>query len=91
VNYNPDAKSFNSSFVPLTFVSAGSNSDYFKGYLDDIRLYNRELSYAEIGSLYHMTNGACPEPNSFNAFNIQSNQVDLSWTLVVQKPYGMLR
>ncbi|MEI8201665.1 MAG: LamG-like jellyroll fold domain-containing protein [Bacteroidota bacterium] len=48
--------------TPLTKLKIGSESendymndeDYFKGVLDDIRIYNRILNYTEIDSLYHL-------------------------------------
>lgn len=37
---------------PLTFGYAGYGSEYFKGAIDDIRIYNRELGQAEVTALF---------------------------------------
>ena len=46
--YNPDVKG-----VPLVIgKSSGLGHDYFKGMIDDVRIYNRALSDAEVQSLF---------------------------------------
>jgi len=46
---------------PLTFGYASYGSEYFKGAIDDIRIYSRELSQAEVTALY--TEGNCSTYN----------------------------
>jgi hypothetical protein len=39
----------------LFLGTSGDNSSYFGGFLDDVRIYNRELSSSEVAALYSQT------------------------------------
>lgn len=52
---------------PLTFGYAGYGAEYFKGSIDDIRIYSRELSQAEIIALY--AEGGCSTYNGIYGVN----------------------
>jgi hypothetical protein len=41
------------SFTGLRIGSRGDNYAYFNGLIDDVRIYNRALSPAEIQALYN--------------------------------------
>jgi|GEM_PF-1111256 len=57
---HPDGSGNVSSSIPINSLtlnigtSHGSNSEFFKGVLDDIRIYNRALSEAEIKQVYQL-------------------------------------
>ncbi len=48
-----DSRAIPDPNAPLRIGNAEGNTRYFKGNLDDIRIYNRALTAAEIGVLYH--------------------------------------
>ena len=63
----------NNLFVGKCSVG-GSSTKYFSGYLDDIRLYNRALSYDEIKEIYNNGGGSytsiSPYQKALALFNI---------------------
>lgn len=52
VNSNSGAQSYTSSGVTFHIGSAGAGGNNFKGLVDDVRIYSRALSAAEIRLLY---------------------------------------
>ncbi|HVZ75730.1 MAG TPA: LamG-like jellyroll fold domain-containing protein [Candidatus Paceibacterota bacterium] len=66
---------------PVAFVG-GNSGDWFSGYLDDIRVYNRALSASEVSQLYRLgqTNIAHSPGPTTNAGNINSGLVGY-WTM----------
>jgi hypothetical protein len=52
VNSQPNTGSLQTSTLPLLFGKIGGNSGYFDGELDDIGIWNRALTSAEITALY---------------------------------------
>ena len=59
---------------------------YFSGELDDIRIYNRVLDAAEIGSLYHEGGWTLPLPVELTSFTAaaNSNTADLKWNTATE-------
>jgi hypothetical protein len=49
--------SFGQVSNPLTFGYAGYNSEYYKGVIDDIRMYNKVLTVSEVEALFNEENG----------------------------------
>jgi hypothetical protein len=65
---------------PLTFGYAGYGSEFFKGAIDEIRIYSRELSSSEVTALYQ--EGACTLPDvtvTNNNPEFAANQTDASY------------
>ncbi len=63
INGVPDTSSFVGGSVPTSnadslFIGNGSNSTPFKGYLDEVRIWNRNLSAAEVNDNYRTTLGS---------------------------------
>ena len=59
-NSNTSAKSYTSASVTFHMGSAGNAAVPFKGSMDDVRVYNRVLSAAEIARMYQLTQ---PKPS----------------------------
>lgn len=57
VNSNSNARSYTSSGVTFHIGSAGAGGNYFKGLIDDVRIYNRALSAAEVKLSYVESGG----------------------------------
>ncbi|MBX4200052.1 PQQ-dependent sugar dehydrogenase [Candidatus Parcubacteria bacterium] len=58
-------------------------SDYFRGMLDEVRVYNRVLSATDITELFNFGNTPVPPPSTptgLSASAISSSQINLSWT-----------
>lgn len=51
-----------------------------KGIVDDIRLYNRVLSTAEIADLYKMGQNVAGSPSNLTATAASASRINLSWT-----------
>ena len=49
--------SFGQVSDPLTFGYAGYNSEFYKGIIDDIRIYDKVLSVSEVDALFDEENG----------------------------------
>ena len=49
---SPTGSSTNGSFIGASYYNYGDFRGHFQGFLDDIRLYNRSLSAAEVQTLY---------------------------------------
>ncbi len=62
-------------------IAASQFGEYFRGLIDDVRVYNRALSSAEIQSIY--TEGADTTPptiSSVAASSITTNSATVTWT-----------
>ncbi|MDP3899712.1 MAG: LamG-like jellyroll fold domain-containing protein [bacterium] len=67
----------------------GVNDYYFNGNIDDVRIYNRALTSAEVTELYNYTGGGTPPPSGdtqapttptgLSASAFSSSQINLSW------------
>jgi hypothetical protein len=78
VLFSTVATNFSLQGVPLTLAKIHLSENYFNGLLDDVRLYNRELSQAEITSLAAGSFGP-PAPIGLTAAP-GSSSVILNWT-----------
>lgn len=76
----PVAATFNLQGVPLTLAQAHINENFFNGLLDDVRIYSRALTLAEVQHLA-AGNGPPAAPQQLQAVpDILS--IDLSWQAV---------
>jgi hypothetical protein len=69
---------FSSPIVPdnnplVLGLETNGAAEYFQGKLDDIRIYNRSLSYQEIDSLYHEGGWASGDLVAYYPFNGNTN------------------
>jgi hypothetical protein len=79
IGYNAD---------PLNFGRRSETGSHFNGTLDDIRIYNRTLSNAEIKALYNNT-GVCSNPEKYGgsivynqSFNIMQYCDGVNWNAI---------
>jgi Concanavalin A-like lectin/glucanases superfamily len=86
--------SYSRGFIPKLGRNSGSLADSFRGLMDDIRIYNQELSPQEVAQLYQLESGAwislvkAVRP-SFSQLTIGSNyQLQLSSDLITWTNYG---
>jgi len=80
INQNPissSARISQSSY--LLIIGKGHSSEYFNGSLDDIRIYNRALSDAEVAALYEIEKPANKIVVSKLDFEIGVNGVNWTW------------
>lgn len=73
--------------LPTTAYLMGDASSYdYAGYMDDVRLYNRELTTAEIASIYNLTEGTA----ATGSFVLGSN-MDVDGNLTINAPDNELQ
>ena len=61
--------------IPLYIGYSGSSTDYFKGSIDEVTVYNRALTAQEISSMYNGTVGIEQLPNNEASVNLYPNPV----------------
>ena len=69
---------------PLMIGAWDTVGEFFDGIIDDVRIYNRALTSADISALYTYTGGppdiqAPTTPTNLTASAISSSQINLSW------------
>ncbi|NDB60014.1 hypothetical protein EB001_16425, partial [bacterium] len=73
----------------IPFAIGKSRSEYFKGFIDDVRIYNRALTPTEIASIYSGVATSNPGssdttapsvPTNIASSNIANTSVTISWT-----------
>lgn len=64
------------------FGKTAYGNPYFKGKLDDIRIYNRALSASEVSELFTTTNCAPPANNTCSQFNVPFSIYIDNWDLL---------
>jgi hypothetical protein len=81
-----DASAGSVSNDGILTIGGRENSQLFSGELDDIRIYNRVLDTAEIGSLYHEGGWTLPLPVELTSFTAaaNSNTADLKWNTATE-------
>src|SRR5262249_27953357 len=73
---------------PVTFGKHAATAQFFQGTVDDVRIYNRALSLAEIQTDMSTPVGGAPPPDTtppsapsnLTATAVSSTQINLSWT-----------
>jgi fibronectin type 3 domain-containing protein len=66
-----------------TKFNSGANGDYFLGLLDEVRIYNRGLSSAEIVTVMNAGSGGPTPPaapSALAATTMATNQIRINWT-----------
>ena len=66
---------------PVGIGSRYSGGEYFNGFIDEVRIYNRTLSEPEILELYNLTPDTTPPsvPTGLTATAASATQINLSW------------
>jgi nitrous oxidase accessory protein NosD len=71
----------NSCITPFSYTTSGTTGRYFKGTIDEVRIYNRALSADDIKSIY--TSGNAINPNSLATIAISSTLASGTHTVKV--------
>ena len=66
----------NGNFLLGSWGTLSAPSGLFKGRLDDVRLYNSELSATEVATLYQSATGACPDDRVEHQFGRRTDHDD---------------
>ncbi|MCH7938800.1 MAG: fibronectin type III domain-containing protein [Candidatus Marinimicrobia bacterium] len=66
--------------APLQFGKYNLNSNYWDGAIDDVRIYNRALSAAEIDSLYQLGGWPAPDAPTNLTAAPGGGQITLTWS-----------
>ena len=68
-NYASHSGPIDTNSMPLSIARSGFNSNYFKGIIDEVKIWNRSISAGEIQSQYSSTPSACSSTCKAQSFS----------------------